>query len=596
MIGSSLLISLCMIVKDEENNIGRSLESVKGLVDEMVIIDTGSEDKTVQKAKEFGAQIHYFPWQNDFSAARNHALSKAKGLWILFLDADESLGKVMANKFRKSLRAAKEEGFYLTIFNYQGSNQGDFLRTYSLRLFRNNCLYKYEGKIHEQILPSIKKAKPQALIGRSQLIIHHYGYLEEEFKVKNKAARNLEILLGESSMVKKSAFYCLNLAMEYIRIGELSKAEEKLKEGWKNVNKKDSYAHGLLLKLIACLYWQEKNEEAIEFCKSGLTIYPDYSDVYYYYGVCLAKVGDLLNAKKILLEGLNVGESSKKYISQGGSGSYLNLYTLGQIEEQGLNFHQALDYYLQALRLQPQNFKYLRGLIRVLLRCNVDKKSFLIKNNLLTTEYLLTIINEIFKLGDYSLVNEIVSNKKGKEYKNWDIHLLKGKSLLMLGKYNEALESLDKIPQNKAQRKEALFYSWIGCQLQEKYVLSKNYLEQIRVLDPGLYNLLIEIDNLLQFGCKADNDDYKKLQNNECVLALLHIIDTFAACKAEKSLEKIIRFLFDLTGEEFRSLVLKVLFKHKCYEQAIQILKKIDLQQMDEEEKLIAAELYRRRC
>lgn len=586
---ASTLISLCMIVKNEENNITRSLESVKSLVDEMVIIDTGSEDKTVEKAKEFGAIIHYFPWQNDFSAARNYALTKAKGQWILFLDADEVLGKINANKFRKYLKVAKEEGFYLTFINYQGSNQGEFLKTYGLRLYRNNYLYKYEGKIHEQILPAIKRAKPQALISWSQLMIYHYGYLEREFKEKNKSARNLEILLSESPMVKKSAFYCLNIAMEYLRIGNFSEAEVKLKEGWKKVNTKESFAHLMLLKLIACLHWQKKNSQAIDFCKLGLKLYPDYPDIYYYYAICLVKASDLLSARKVLLEGLSIGESSKKYISLAGCGTYLNLYTLGQIEEQCLNFQKALDYYFQALSLQPKNLKYLKGLIRVLFRCNLDKKLYLKENNLLIKEYLLTIIKVAFELGDYPLVNEIVSNKN--EYNNWDIQFINSKSLLMQGKYNEALETLHKILHNNALKKEALFYCWMGAVIQEDYVLSKKYLVQIQGLEQSLANLLMIIENIIQFGFRIDNDGYQEFRNDESVLSLLSIIETFAACKS-KYLNEIILFFLNLTGEEFKPLVLQILSKHKCLEQALRILDSINLQQMDEKVKLIAAEVY----
>lgn len=552
---ASTLISLCMIVKNEENNITRSLESVKKLVDEMVIIDTGSEDETVKKAKESGAAVHYSPWQNDFSAARNYALTKANGQWILFLDADEVLGEISVNRFRKSLKVAKEEGFYLTVINYQGNNQEDFLKTYALRLFRNNCLYKYEGKIHEQILPAIKRAKPQALIGWSQLVIYHYGYLEREFKEKNKSARNLEILLSESPMVKQSAFYCLNIAMEYLRIGNLAEAEAKLKEGWEKVNINESYAHLVLLKLIACLHWQKKNSQAIDLCKLGLKLYPDYSDLYYYYGICLVKSGDLLSARKVLLEGLSIGESPNKYISLAGCGSYLNLYILGQIEEQCFNFQWALDYYSQALGLQPQNLKYLKGLIRVLLRCKLDRKLYLKENNLLTKEYLLTVIKAAFESGEYPLVYEIVSNNLPEIL--YDTH-------------------------DTALKKEALFYCWMGAVIQENYVLSGKHLVQLQGLEQSLANLLTTIENMLQFSFRADKDCYQEFRNDESVLLLLSIIEIFAACKS-KSLDKTIVFFLNLTGEEFKPLVLQILHKHKCLEQAFRILDSINLQQMDEE-------------
>ncbi len=82
-------ISLCMIVKNEEENLGRCLKSVQDLVDEIIVVDTGSTDKTVEIAKEYGAKVHYFKWCNDFSAARNESLKYASKNWILIMDGDD---------------------------------------------------------------------------------------------------------------------------------------------------------------------------------------------------------------------------------------------------------------------------------------------------------------------------------------------------------------------------------------------------------------------------------------------------------------------------------------------------------------------------
>lgn len=85
------LISLCMIVKNEAGNLSRCLTSVRGVADELIIVDTGSTDDTVAVARSFGAAIVSFPWTGDFAAARNAGLEQARGTWILVLDADEEL-------------------------------------------------------------------------------------------------------------------------------------------------------------------------------------------------------------------------------------------------------------------------------------------------------------------------------------------------------------------------------------------------------------------------------------------------------------------------------------------------------------------------
>ena len=84
-------VSLCMIVKNEENYLPNCLNSIKDIVDEIIVVDTGSTDKTVDIAKSFGAKVYYFPWRNNFSEARNESLKYATKDWILILDADDEL-------------------------------------------------------------------------------------------------------------------------------------------------------------------------------------------------------------------------------------------------------------------------------------------------------------------------------------------------------------------------------------------------------------------------------------------------------------------------------------------------------------------------
>ena len=95
-------ISLCMIVKNEERSLARCINSAKSLFDQLIIIDTGSNDDTVKIAKEFDADVHHFQWCDDFAAARNESIKYAKYQWILFLDADEIIDK---NSLRELIMA-----------------------------------------------------------------------------------------------------------------------------------------------------------------------------------------------------------------------------------------------------------------------------------------------------------------------------------------------------------------------------------------------------------------------------------------------------------------------------------------------------------
>ncbi|WP_233476275.1 glycosyltransferase family 2 protein [Paenibacillus sonchi] len=112
-----------MIVKDEEALLSRCLESVKGIADEIIIVDTGSTDRTKQIAENYGAKIYDYVWSNDFAAARNESLRHAAGKWILVLDADEYLGSNDHSKWIEFLQKEKPQAhlaYTLPVINFTG--------------------------------------------------------------------------------------------------------------------------------------------------------------------------------------------------------------------------------------------------------------------------------------------------------------------------------------------------------------------------------------------------------------------------------------------------------------------------------------------
>lgn len=184
------LLSLCMIVKNEEKNIGECLKSVQGLADEIVVTDTGSSDKTIEIAESFGAKIEHFKWIKDFSAARNYSFSKASSRWIIWLDADDRLPQKTVIELRKKLeQESPNKVFSLVVCNStDGGKTGS--KFFQVRIFPNKAQIKFEGRIHEQILPSIRKLGFQEV--NLPLEVFHTGYEDRAF-LKEKQLRNLEI-------------------------------------------------------------------------------------------------------------------------------------------------------------------------------------------------------------------------------------------------------------------------------------------------------------------------------------------------------------------------------------------------------------------
>ena len=140
-------ISLCMIVKDEAEQIRDCLESVRAHVDQMIIVDTGSTDKTVEIATELGAEIYHYQWTNDFAAARNVSLEYAQSDWIIFLDADERIRSNQAIRLKECLYNTPNTVFALsaTIFNYASDehHETEMSLHEQIRIFRNHCSRRF---------------------------------------------------------------------------------------------------------------------------------------------------------------------------------------------------------------------------------------------------------------------------------------------------------------------------------------------------------------------------------------------------------------------------------------------------------------------
>src|SRR5581483_2400890 len=147
----NLTISLVMIVKDEEEMLPGCLEPLRGVVDEIVVCDTGSTARTVQIAESFGARVVHFPWNGSFADARNASIDAATGDWLIYLDADEHMEAQDARLLRGLLGRTWREGFYLVETNYTGgTDTGAAVTHMALRIWRNRPTYRFSGRIHEQ--------------------------------------------------------------------------------------------------------------------------------------------------------------------------------------------------------------------------------------------------------------------------------------------------------------------------------------------------------------------------------------------------------------------------------------------------------------
>ncbi len=210
--GIGTRISACLIVKNEEAVLEKCLASLHGIVDEIVVVDTGSTDRTMEIARRFGAVEGYFEWIKDFSAARNHALSLATGEWALWIDADEQLDPSCREEFEKAVCRPHIGGFSIEIVNYldESGTVTEFVHS-PTRLFRRIPGVQFSEPIHEQITPSlINLGLPWTPLPAAR--IHHDGYREELVKSKDKVNRTLEMLEKAVAANPNDPFQLFNLA------------------------------------------------------------------------------------------------------------------------------------------------------------------------------------------------------------------------------------------------------------------------------------------------------------------------------------------------------------------------------------------------
>lgn len=286
-------LSQCMIVKNEGKNIERALTWAKGLVEEQIIVDTGSDDDTVAIAERLGAKVLHYPWNSDFSAAKNFALEQAAGNWIAFLDADEYFtpedGRKLLNLLNKIEDTYntnnKPHAIRCTGVNLDG--QGRPFSTCVLdRIFRNIPSLRYHNRVHEEL--ALPKGRDMLWYdARDQLSILHTGYTEDA--IGDKARRNIAILETELEEKPEECSLLFYLGDSLVSAGELERACQVFEKlvGMTAPNAESGIyiemACSQLLRLMAHLN-VEDIQKALTAYEKGVRIAPDNPDIEYWFG------------------------------------------------------------------------------------------------------------------------------------------------------------------------------------------------------------------------------------------------------------------------------------------------------------------------
>ena len=355
---SKIKISACYMVKNEENNLPRSLESVKDSADEIIVVDTGSTDRTIEIAKSYGAKVIETPWEDDFSTPRNMAIEPASGDFIIFLDADEFFAA--PNKVRAAInKLIDSTTIIIPRIDIDEEQNRELNHDWSMRIFKNVDYLRYRGLIHEH-LTNIKDGKMPYVFGGPDLTIYHTGYAAS--KIKQKLQRNLELIEQEEKTLGHRPQHDITLADCYMGLGDYEKVVHYVKKALQSSTKELTGRGRLYRNLMnAMRNLDQPDEEVLKVIEEAIKILPQLPEFYAERAITLCDLNRLDEAHENFKESLNIWKDLPP-------DTYENSYyprimdvvyaQLAELERLRGNIKEAKRNISEALKIAPHNQMY----------------------------------------------------------------------------------------------------------------------------------------------------------------------------------------------------------------------------------------------
>ena len=357
---SKIKISACYIVKNESKNLSRSIESLKTQVDEIIVVDTGSTDNTIDIAKSYGAKVIETEWQDDFSAPRNLAIDSATGDWIIFIDADEFF--VKPDKVRAAVeKLSNTDGiFVMRIDIDEDNNYHEINRDWYLRAFRNVDYLRYRGMIHENVENINGGSFPREL-ANEDLLLYHTGY--GQTKAESKLRRNLSIIQLEAKKYGEKPQHYIALADCYFGLADYEKtlyyAEKTLTAEIRPITGLASLYRKIFTSMHKLNFPLEDilnvADEAIETLPQNPEFYVERGFIFYVlkqYDKAYTDLKESLNVWHNMLKGSVKKNSYFDYLAE-------DVYVkLTELEAMTGNYKAAKHNLKEAIKLAPQNDLY----------------------------------------------------------------------------------------------------------------------------------------------------------------------------------------------------------------------------------------------
>lgn len=336
MLITMLPITVCMIAKNEDIHIEECLKRLRPCKFEIVVVDTGSVDRTIEAARKYTDKVYHFEWCNDFSAARNYAVSQASNDWVLNIDCDEYLENINLIDIEELLRN-NLSSVGMIIRNNPYSIQGirSIMTERIGRLFNRKYCH-YEGKIHEQVT-TLNSAEPASF--HLPLTFYHEGYVTESEK-RMRATRNLEMLLQDLESKGPNPYIYFQLGQNYVSLNDLEKASHYYKLGLElNADPHSALVQNMTETYGYCLIELAKYDIALAL-KEKYEFFSNRADFVYLMGMVYMKKNMWEEAIEEFKKATTLTSYSRK-----GVNSYHAYYNIASIYEKMGDIEKAKEYY-----------------------------------------------------------------------------------------------------------------------------------------------------------------------------------------------------------------------------------------------------------
>lgn len=337
-------ISVCMIAKNEDNHIEECLKRLKPCKFEVIVVDTGSVDRTVEIAHRYADKVFHFAWCDDFSAARNFSTQQASNDWVLIIDCDEYLENVNLAELEEVLeKNSRSMGMIIRNNPYIIQGVRSVKSERIGRLFNRRYCH-YEGSIHEQVC-TLNGNEPDSF--EIPLTFYHEGYVSESDK-RMRATRNLEMLLHDLTLKGPSPYIYFQLGQNYISLNDLEKAAYYYQKGLElNADPHSAFVQSMTETYGYCLVELAKYDLAMKL-RDKYELFSHRADFVYLMGMIYMKKG--LNDKAI--EEFRKATTLSSY-SRKGVNSYRANYNIASIYENMGNLNEARTYYKKCGDYEP---------------------------------------------------------------------------------------------------------------------------------------------------------------------------------------------------------------------------------------------------